>query len=119
MTLAWKWLVTSLFWHYTRIKWWVDGSPCKYYYTQGMINTNLLFGTTFESNSKDNILVKSYKQVVNPYHTEYNAEIVQVISPLHGIKKFVFSGCYFWPLEDIRNISKMCSISIFTGHCLN
>ncbi|XP_037825426.1 voltage-dependent calcium channel subunit alpha-2/delta-3 [Lucilia sericata] len=27
LTVAWKWLVSSIFWHYSRIKWWVDGAP--------------------------------------------------------------------------------------------
>ncbi|XP_075149778.1 ca[2+] channel Muscle-specific alpha2/delta subunit [Haematobia irritans] len=25
--MAWKWLVTKIFWHYSRIQWWVQGAP--------------------------------------------------------------------------------------------
>ncbi|XP_067621341.1 voltage-dependent calcium channel subunit alpha-2/delta-3 [Eurosta solidaginis] len=27
LSLGWRWFVAKLFWHYTRIKWWVDGAP--------------------------------------------------------------------------------------------
>ncbi|XP_037958547.1 voltage-dependent calcium channel subunit alpha-2/delta-3 [Teleopsis dalmanni] len=33
-SLAWKWLVTQLFWHYTRIQWWVDGAPFLEYFDE-------------------------------------------------------------------------------------
>lgn len=29
LSLAWKWIIAQVFWHYQRVQWWVDGAPCK------------------------------------------------------------------------------------------
>lgn len=48
--LVWKSLVSAIVWQYSKIKWWVDGAPCKLTTFNGYFEYFEYFSWNIESN---------------------------------------------------------------------